>query len=48
MPSYPVSKILRLESRMAGDAGQHRRPEFDGVVERKDEIRIPVTGENAV
>ena len=47
-PSQPGSKILGLESRMAGDAGKHCWAEFDGIVERKYEIRIPVSGKNTV
>ena len=42
------SNVLGLETGVAGDAGQHRGAEFDGIVERKDEVRVPVSGENAM
>ena len=33
---------------MAGDTGKHRGAEFDGIVECKHKIRIPVSDENTV
>jgi len=44
----PHSKILRLETGVAGDTGQHRRPEFHRVMECKNEIRKTASGEYAM
>ncbi len=41
-------EVLRLEPRVTSNTGKHRGAEFDGIVERKYEIRITVSGENAV